>query len=318
MKSISIIVPIYNAEAYLAMCIDSIIGQTLTNLEIILVDDGSQDASLSICKAYEAKDARIRVVTQSNSGVSAARNKGMSLATGEYLGFVDPDDWIEPEMFEQMYNRIREEAYPICMSNYYKDDKRSSILKRLKIKPTTQALNKEEVIEHIIANMVGSEGFFRSYHYIMGCVWRCLYKRSFIEAHHITFNTEVKVMEDLVFNIQALLKSEGLTLTKGAWYHYIQNPKSVLHTYNVTMWENHNTVHSLLEKYLVEANLDMQLRKRLDTRYIGMIFDSIYNEMNRNNEVTLTHRFKKVKEICKTEKVKVTLSPKNQKIKQEK
>ena len=100
---ISVIVPIYNVETYLPQCLDSIIVQTWNNLEIILINDGSTDNSGHICDAYVAKDSRIKVVHKSNGGLSAARNSGLDIANGEYIGFVDSDDWIEPTMYENLF-----------------------------------------------------------------------------------------------------------------------------------------------------------------------------------------------------------------------
>ena len=99
---ISVIVPVYNVESYLARCVDSILAQTYQNLEIILVNDGSRDASGSICDAYAQKDSRITVIHKENGGLSSARNAGIDAASGEYLTFVDSDDWIEPQTYEWM------------------------------------------------------------------------------------------------------------------------------------------------------------------------------------------------------------------------
>lgn len=104
MPLISIIVPVYNAAPYLSTCIESILNQTLTDIEILLIDDGSTDSSGAICDVYAAKDKRINVVHKKNGGVSSARNAGLAIATGEYIGWVDADDYIEPDMFEYLYN----------------------------------------------------------------------------------------------------------------------------------------------------------------------------------------------------------------------
>ena len=108
---ISIIIPIYNVEKYLPVCLDSILAQTYKNLEIILVDDGSPDGSGTICDEYASRDSRFVVVHQKNGGVSVARNTGLDHATGDYIGIVDPDDWIEPNMYEVMMNNIIKEDF---------------------------------------------------------------------------------------------------------------------------------------------------------------------------------------------------------------
>ena len=102
MPRLSVIVPVYNVETFLPACIDSILSQTFRDLELILIDDGSPDACGRICDKYAEKDTRVRVIHQENRGVSAARNAGLQIASGEYIGFVDPDDWITPEMYAML------------------------------------------------------------------------------------------------------------------------------------------------------------------------------------------------------------------------
>ena len=121
---ISIIVPVYNAEKYIKRCIESILNQTYSNIELILINDGSEDGSLEIINDYERTDQRIIVVNQENSGVSEARNAGINMSRGEFIGFVDADDYIEPDMYERLYNTISEEAADIVCCGYeqkYKD-----------------------------------------------------------------------------------------------------------------------------------------------------------------------------------------------------
>ena len=116
---ISVIVPVYNVEKYLPKCVDSILGQTYENLEIILVEDGTKDNSGAICDAYAAKDSRIRVIHKENGGLSSARNAGMDIARGDYFGFVDSDDWIEPKMYETLLNLAEKyHADLVCGSRY--------------------------------------------------------------------------------------------------------------------------------------------------------------------------------------------------------
>ena len=120
MSKISVIVPIYNAEAYLNRCLDSIINQTYSDLEIILINDGSTDNSLDICLEYASKDKRIVVYNQTNKGISKTRNKGIELATGDYIGFVDSDDIISPRMYETLYNLMTDEKCLIAGCQYTK------------------------------------------------------------------------------------------------------------------------------------------------------------------------------------------------------
>ena len=115
---ISIIIPVYNVEKYLRKCLDSIINQTYKKLEIILIDDGSTDNSGKICEEYAKKDDRIIVIHKENAGVSSARNRGIELANGKYIGFIDSDDWIEENMYETLYQNLLQFDVDISMCNY--------------------------------------------------------------------------------------------------------------------------------------------------------------------------------------------------------
>lgn len=305
MDCISIIVPIYNAKQYLAKCIESILNQTYQNIEVILVNDGSKDNSLEICKEYAARDSRIIVIDKQNAGVALARNTGLQVATGKYIGFVDPDDWLELDMYEKLHEGIKKSSYPICLCNYFKDTKKRSIPKKFAFKETQ--LDAEMVRKKVIPDMIGMDELTSKYVNIMGCVWRGLYERQFIEENNLHFEAGITIMEDLVFMVQALLKSEGVQIESGVYYHYVQNPKSVLHSYNKKIWEDQMRVHDLLEKSVREAGMEEEVRNRLDLRYIGMVLVALRNETFVKNNQELKERFVNIKEICTDEKLKVVL-----------
>ena len=115
MIRVSIIIPVYNAEEHLTKCVESVLAQTEKNIEIILIDDGSRDSSLDICQAYEKQDERVRVIHQENFGVSVARNRGIEIAVGEYIGFVDSDDWIQRDMYERLLKEAEETGAEVVM-----------------------------------------------------------------------------------------------------------------------------------------------------------------------------------------------------------
>lgn len=128
---ISIIVPVYKVENYLSKCLDSMICQTYKNIEIILVDDGSPDNSGKICDDYAKKDSRIKVIHKENGGLSDARNAGLKIATGKYIGFVDSDDYISVEMYEKLYNQAKKEDADIACCNYYRVKMEKNLIKEL-------------------------------------------------------------------------------------------------------------------------------------------------------------------------------------------
>lgn len=302
---ISIIIPIYNSEKYLARCIETVIGQTYKNLEIILVNDGSRDKSLNICKYYQSKDSRIVIIDKINEGVSVARNTGIDAATGKYIGFVDADDWIEPNMYESMLNNIEKYKCNIAFCNFTKDTKYSRYFKKINV--NKNVLSKLDIINELIANMIGIEDILPKYHYVMGSIWRCLYNRDFLNKYNLKFRSGISIMEDLVFNIQALIFCDKVCIDHGYYYHYIKNKSSSLHTYNEKMWHDNVQVHNLLEQILHDADLDEYLRNRLDSRYIAMAACAVGNEVYRGN-AKLNQRIRVAKYIMNDSKLKEVLN----------
>lgn len=305
MSLVSVIVPIYNAQKYLDKCLESLLEQTLESIEIILVNDGSKDNSLQICKAYCAEHPNIKLIDKKNEGVSVARNTGIEHATGDYIGFVDPDDWVEPTMYENMYTTAINNNCNICMCNYFKDDKIGSSPKLFKF--TDEVLTRAEIIEDVVPHMIGIDDIMPRYTYIMGSVWRCLYKKEFIAMHGLRFIKGISIMEDLLFSLEALLKSERVCFNHGVYYHYVQNPKSVLHAYNKNMWKDQVKVHELLEKILEAAEIEEDMRNRLDMRYISMALAAMRNEATRGNKAQLKKRVELIKAICTDDKLKIAL-----------
>lgn len=304
MEIISIIIPVYNTEKYLARCLDSIINQTYSNIEIILVNDGSKDNSLKICIEYQNIDSRIKVIDKVNEGVSVARNYGLEAATGDFIGFVDPDDWIEHNMYESMLKTINNNKSNIAFCNYSKDNKHSGSQKTFKFKK--DVLGKLDIIDELIGNMIGIEDILPKYYNIMGCVWRCLYKKDFIDKYNLRFKPGITIMEDLIFTIEALIYCDKVCIDHNSLYHYMQNKSSSLHKYNQRMWIDQIKVHETLEVMLKDADLDEYMRNRLDSRYIAMAACAIGNEMYKSN-AKLKKKMELVKYIVKDEKLKEVL-----------
>lgn len=299
------ILPIYNAAAYLEKCLDSLLRQTHKKLEIILVNDGSKDRSLEICKAYAARDARIIVIDKENEGVAIARNTGLEAATGEYVAFVDPDDWVEPEMYQSLLAHIKRWDATICLCNFYKDTKRKSVLKCFEFE--ADQLVGEEITEWLINDMIGVPDLFPKYAMVMGSVWRGLYKRSFIEEEKLRFLPRLTIMEDLVFMVRVLLKCERVAIDPGIWYHYVQHASSALHRYNEQLWEDQIVVYQQLEEILREAHLEEKMRNRLDFRYIGMVLTAIKNETYMHKDGDFKDTITRIKEIFNDDRLKDVL-----------
>ena len=200
---ISIIVPVYDVEPYIHQCIDSIINQTYKDLEILLIDDGSPDNCGAICDEYAKQDSRIRVFHTENKGLSAARNLGLKEAKGEYIGFVDSDDWIEPDMYEVLLRELEENEANVCICGHYAEyaDKISAL------HPSKAVYTTEEAFRALL------EWKYKS------SVWNKLYQRECFR--NITF-PEGRYYEDIQTTLLVLMQSPKIVLISESEYHYRQ------------------------------------------------------------------------------------------------
>ncbi|MBR1544899.1 MAG: glycosyltransferase, partial [Alphaproteobacteria bacterium] len=212
---ISVIVPVYNQEKYLKQCIDSIINQTYKNLEIILVDDGSTDTSPQICDDYSKKDKRIKVIHQTNGRQGKARNTGIKAATGDYIGFVDSDDWIETPMFEKLLNAIEKNNADISMCDYIRGNKHNH-----KSRIDSILLNKK-VFDLKTLNPQPQP---RKMFFGMAVCWNKLFKADLAKKYLIF--PENLFFEDTPAVFDTLIHSSKITVIDKNLYHYRVNDMS--------------------------------------------------------------------------------------------
>lgn len=200
---ISIIVPIYNVEQYLHRSIDSILAQTFTGWELLLIDDGSPDRSGEICDEYAKKDNRVRVIHKENGGVSSARQKGQDEACGEYTIHVDPDDWVEPMMLEELYRKAKDDNADMVICDYYMNE------------GSHQFYIKQEPTE--LDNNVVLYELFQQLH---GSCWNKLVSRA-CSSGKANFPKGINCCEDLIWCIQVLKCKPKISYLDKAYYHYM-------------------------------------------------------------------------------------------------
>ncbi len=208
---ISIIVPIYKVEPYLSKCLDSIINQTYKNLEIILVDDGSPDNCGTICDEYAVKDKRIQVIHKPNGGVSSARNAGLRAACGEWIGWVDSDDWVEPTMFETLFSATQETGADIAVCGHWEDFRNHA---KVCGWPVRQVLDTERALGELLRN-----GRMKN------LLWDRLFHRTLFE--NICF-PEGRTYEDIAIMHWLFLRAEKVVCVPDILYHYRQREGSIV------------------------------------------------------------------------------------------
>lgn len=231
---ISVICAIYNMELFMHRCIDSIINQTFKNFELILVDDGSTDLSGKICDQYAELDNRIVVIHKENAGVSSARQTGINLAKGDYTIHVDPDDWIELNMLEKLYEKAQRENADMVISDYYVNIRGSQIYE--KQKPTSL---EHEVILYDL---------FKGLH--ANC-WNKLIRRSCYINYGVNFPVNINFREDFCVIVQLLLHPIKVTYINQAFYHYVRdvNVNSIASSINEKKYYDQLAVINQIEEY---------------------------------------------------------------------
>lgn len=272
---VSIIVPVYNAEKYLERCLQSIKVQTLKEIEVILVDDGSTDTSSVICDQYVKEDQRFKVYHMENAGAGYARNVGLGVAQGMYIGFVDSDDYIKPEMFEVMYEASIKEATELIMCSHIDVIHGKAYPYEL---PIAQHLLKgQEIYDELLSRMLG--GLTLGSHkeeVISGYVWRMLFNREFIARHQLHFASERQVQyEDLWFIVEALNQAESILILKDQLYYYCQRAGSLMRSYKEYVWERQSLLHQQLEGATKGKINEDVLKRRLTTRRIVSLLEEI-------------------------------------------
>jgi len=230
---ISVIIPVYNMEKYLKRCIDSVINQTFRNLEIILINDGSTDSSGRICDDYKAIDNRIIVVHKKNEGVGLARNNGINIATGNYISFIDNDDYISLDMYEKLYNELIKENADSCIYGYYRIINNN--IKYTRLMSINGTFSDLDNFNYIFLNTLGSEPAEKNDYLIL---WQsacfCLFSLEIIKKNNLLFPSDKNfISEDHLFIIDYFYFSKKTTILNEALYYYCLNETSFTKSFQV-------------------------------------------------------------------------------------
>ena len=256
MAKVSIITPVYNVEACIERCIKSIINQTCSDFELLLIDDGSQDRSIDIAKELlEKTELNYRIITQENAGVSAARNRGIREATGQYITFLDSDDYFEETFIEKMYNKAKETSCEIVFCDYSEVDENGNIL----VKNRTKYLDSPIRGEDAALKQLKDE--------ITIGMRSAIYKSSLIKGHNLTFDSTRKYGEDMIFVVKALLFANKVISVNEVLAYYVIWGNSVTQNVSLKHLDCYNSYIDLLQyveldekynpitKYLVEFKI---------------------------------------------------------------
>lgn len=271
---ISIIVPVYNVERYLQQCITSIQNQTYKNIEIILVDDGSLDNSGSICDFYKENDSRIKVIHQNNGGLTVARRNGVNLARGEYIGFVDGDDWIEPNMYEFMIDKAYEDKSDIVTIAGIREYKEYKTILKDEIPSGKYKINDDNkyILKHLFSKT------FKEKEYLNGAVWSKLFKRDILLETLNQMNDNINgYMDDNVCVVGCVIKAEYITSTQEVLYHHRERDDAFTHSKNKKGLMQVNYAYLGLEEIVENSIYKDILYSQMREQVLSNAFDSMLN-----------------------------------------
>lgn len=288
-KYISVIVPCYNCEEYIEENIESIFNQTYEKFKVIYIDDGSEDNTLKILKEYEKKDRRIKVIHTENKGVAAARNLGITKAKGNYITFIDADDYIDTKYLETLYKNTMDGKIDYVKSNIIRTKRNEKININIKEKVYMKKNNEfDELYEKILST------------YELNNITATLIKRD--KINHL-FKEEYNYAEDYLFNIEVIKNIDTFKYIDYTGYYYRENSNSLTHKFEKDKFINKfkMTIKAYKELYVLLPLNENKIRKRIN-REVNHILDSLFYY---NNDTTLKERieiYKKINEILKNEK----------------
>lgn len=248
MPKISIIVPIYNVEKYLDRCMQSLLNQTLKDIEIIMVDDGSPDSCPKLCDEYARKDQRVKVIHKENGGLGYARNSGLDVATGNFVAFVDSDDFVEKLMYERLYNAAVKENADVAYCNHFIFLTATGSVENPYApfeKDTT--FRGAEVVDEVMMNMIASAPEAATERKYYMSVWRGIFRRSVIGD--LRFESERDYLsEDILFQVALLQRVSAVTFVRNRLYYYRKNEISLTHAYRKDRVEKSIALYERLKK----------------------------------------------------------------------
>lgn len=296
MCKVSVLVPVYNTEKYLSKCLDSILCQTLEDIEIIITNDGSTDNSQNIIKAYAQKDSRIKYSYQKNSGLGATRNIGIEMARGEYIAFLDSDDWVEANCYEVMYQSAKKNDSDLVISDYFIDSLNHTALYKHELRTKQQYIGDIMTITHAFS-------------------WNKLYKRDLILNNGLKFplRNDFENVEDQYFSIRSVFFANHIAYTQQPLIHYNVRESSIVNKYQKTLMHDCIELYKRNLLFFEEFNVKKEYVSYLNSGFINQISQIISNEFKQSNSNKMMHKIKNIKKLLELKEINSLLQIINQK-----
>ena len=282
MIKVSVVIPVYKAEKYLLRCVNSVLNQTLSDIEIILVDDGSSDDSPKICDELKRAHDQIIVIHKSNGGVSSARNAGIKAASGDYIGFIDSDDDALPSMYETLYQAALDYDADMVMIDYVRI-KANGIRQNRTTALKGGVYQKRRIIQDIYPSLIMGKNI--DYGPLVS-VWQILFKADFLHKHKLLFDEDIKWSEDNMFNaIAGYYCNRFVYLKENYLYQYRENKNSITTSYKKGAWEVYCTMNKRLCDFFKDKT-DIEWRNQIKLHIIYYAFVCLNQESRISSSLT--------------------------------
>ena len=296
---VSVVMPVYNAEKYLAKSIESMLGQTLKEIELILVNDGSKDKSLKICEEYKSKDNRVNVIDKKNEGACIARNTGIEKAKGKYIQLVDADDYIENNMLEEQYELAEKTNAEVVMCGMKFDiHQKNEQVVTSESHYKDMVLNSQEEIKTIFMDLFDNLLFNYTHNK--------LYNAEFLKSNNLKFIEWLPIDQDTNFNIDIFKELNKLTISTKSYYHYVKTfEETIVTRYHANKFKVRTFRYDRLKQLLIDWDIyNEENKKKLASMYIHHVIEcfEIYNHEKCN--LSVNEKKKEIGRILDTEQVK--------------
>ena len=269
---VSVIIPVYNTAPYLERCLSSIIRQSWKKLEIILVDDGSSDNSLSICRLYQKKDKRIKVLHQSNMGAGMARNAGIHAATGEYISFVDSDDYVSEKLIEKAVNFAKAEKADVVCFGIHRVNSQGDTYKTIIPNLGKTLFIDEEICRDLLPEMIAPSPYTGKINFLFLSACTGLYSKKLLDELRWQFVSEREVVfEDCYSLLRLYDAAKRIAIMEEALYYYCDNPSSLSHNMCMKKWGKLKKSHMQCIQLSRSLNLSSEVEQRLSRLYIDNV-----------------------------------------------
>lgn len=290
---VSIVIPVFNVQKYLHRCIDSLRNQTLYDIEIILVNDGSTDDSGRICDEYMELDSRVKVIHKKNAGLGYARNSGLEIATGQFIGFVDSDDFVSPEMYETLYIKAIQYQSEIVACSYFLQGEDYCLSKS---NFERDIILEDDLISEFCLDIVSGAPTEKKEKLYPVSVWVGIFSNHLIKSNKIVFDSERDIVsEDIPFRIRTALLAKKIVIIPNTLYYYCQNESSLSKTFLIEKFLRFIKLKILLEQLLININGYQNRTNRFFIDYTrGYLLQNV--EFNNKKEAITI-----IQQVCENE-----------------